>query len=56
MGSARRVPSWDEAKVAFVPVMEANLTLSFDHRVIDGGGAGRLLTRVAQFLSTPEQL
>jgi pyruvate/2-oxoglutarate dehydrogenase complex dihydrolipoamide acyltransferase (E2) component len=56
MGSARRVPSWDEAKGAFVPVMEANLALSFDHRVIDGGGAGRLLTRVAQFLTTPEKL
>ena len=30
-------------KGQFVPVMEANLTLSFDHRVIDGGAAGRLL-------------
>src|SRR5439155_3893990 len=49
MGSARRVPHWDETKGSFVPVMEANLTVSFDHRVIDGGGAGRLLTRVAQF-------
>ena len=56
MGSARRVPNWDETKGAFVPVMEANLTVSFDHRVIDGGGAGRLLTRVAQFLANPEKL
>ena len=56
MGSARRVPSWDESKGAFVPVMEANLTVSFDHRVIDGGGAGRLLTRVAQLLANPEKL
>jgi pyruvate/2-oxoglutarate dehydrogenase complex dihydrolipoamide acyltransferase (E2) component len=56
MGAARRVPSWDAAKSAFVPVMEANLTLSFDHRVLDGGAAGRLLDRVAQLLASPEKL
>jgi pyruvate/2-oxoglutarate dehydrogenase complex dihydrolipoamide acyltransferase (E2) component len=56
MGAARRVPSWDAAKGQFVPVMEANLTLSFDHRVLDGGAAGRLLTRVAQLLASPESL
>ena len=56
MGSARRVPSWNESKGQFVPVMEVNLTLSFDHRVLDGGGAGRLLSRVAQLLAAPEKL
>jgi pyruvate/2-oxoglutarate dehydrogenase complex dihydrolipoamide acyltransferase (E2) component len=56
MGAARRVPHWDEAKGQFVPVMEANLTLSFDHRVLDGGAAGRLLARIAQLLGTPESL
>jgi pyruvate/2-oxoglutarate dehydrogenase complex dihydrolipoamide acyltransferase (E2) component len=56
MGAARRVPQWDEAKAQFVPVMEANVTLSFDHRVLDGGAAGRLLARVAQLLGAPEQL
>lgn len=56
MGAARPVPSWDQAKGQFVPVMEANLTLSFDHRVLDGGAAGRLLARVAQLLATPEKL
>jgi len=56
MGAARRVPSWDEAKSEFVPVTEANVTLSFDHRVLDGGAAGRLLARVAQLLDRPEQL
>src|SRR4029078_7859285 len=48
MGAARQVPHWDEARQQFVPVMEANVTLSFDHRVLDGGAAGRLLDRVAQ--------
>lgn len=56
MGAGRRVPSWDQARGAFVPVTEANLTLSFDHRVLDGGAAGRLLTRVADLLTHPEQL
>jgi pyruvate/2-oxoglutarate dehydrogenase complex dihydrolipoamide acyltransferase (E2) component len=56
MGAARRVPSWSEAAGQFVPAMEANVTLSFDHRVLDGGAAGRLLARVAQLLADPEKL
>jgi pyruvate/2-oxoglutarate dehydrogenase complex dihydrolipoamide acyltransferase (E2) component len=56
MGAARRAPRWDVAKEQFVPVMEANLTLSFDHRVLDGGAAGRLLSRVAELLARPEKL
>jgi pyruvate/2-oxoglutarate dehydrogenase complex dihydrolipoamide acyltransferase (E2) component len=56
IGAARRMPSWDASKGQFVPVMEANLTLSFDHRVIDGGAAGRLLMRVADLIKHPEKL
>ena len=56
MGAARKAPHWDEAKGQFIPIMEANLTLSFDHRVLDGGGAGRMLARIAQLLSGPEKL
>jgi pyruvate/2-oxoglutarate dehydrogenase complex dihydrolipoamide acyltransferase (E2) component len=56
MGAAHRVPHWDETAGQFVPVMQANVTLSFDHRVLDGGAAGRLLARVAQLLSQPEAL
>ena len=56
MGAARPVPNWDAARNQFVPMMEANVTLSFDHRVLDGGAAGRLLARVAQLLAKPEQL
>jgi pyruvate/2-oxoglutarate dehydrogenase complex dihydrolipoamide acyltransferase (E2) component len=55
-GVGRKVPHWDDAQQKFVPVMEANLTLSFDHRVLDGGAAGRLLARIAQLMSQPEQL
>jgi len=56
MGAARQAPRWDVTKGQFVPVMEANLTLSFDHRVLDGGAAGRLLSRVADLLQHPEKL
>ena len=56
MGAARRVPQWDESKKQFMPAMEANVTLSFDHRVLDGGAAGRLLSRVAELLGSPEKL
>jgi pyruvate/2-oxoglutarate dehydrogenase complex dihydrolipoamide acyltransferase (E2) component len=56
VGAGKKVPFWDEQKQQFVPVTEANLTLSFDHRVLDGGAAGRLLARVAALLQAPETL
>ena len=56
LGAAKKVPAWDDKTNSFQPVNEARLTLSFDHRVIDGGAAGRLLARVAELLETPEKL
>ncbi|NDC00011.1 MAG: 2-oxo acid dehydrogenase subunit E2 [Verrucomicrobia bacterium] len=56
LGAAKKVPAWDDASQSFRPVNEARLTLSFDHRVIDGGAAGRLLARVAELLESPELL
>ncbi|MEA3211521.1 MAG: hypothetical protein QOE70_4578 [Chthoniobacter sp.] len=56
LGAGRVVPSWDKVKNEFRPVTEAQLTLSFDHRVLDGGGAGRLLTRIAALLQDPSNL
>jgi len=56
MGAARHKPHWDGVKGQFVPVMEANLTLSFDHRVLDGGAAGRLLQHVSDLMAHPERL
>ncbi len=32
------------------------MTLSFDHRVLDGGAAGRLLARIAALLAEPAKL
>lgn len=56
MGAGRVCPHWDKDKGQFLPVTEAHFTLSFDHRVLDGGGAGRLLQRVAALLQEPENL
>lgn len=56
MGAGRKSMRWDDKKEAFVPVTEAHLTLSFDHRVLDGGAAGRLLARVTYLMMHPEEL
>jgi pyruvate/2-oxoglutarate dehydrogenase complex dihydrolipoamide acyltransferase (E2) component len=56
MGTGRRAPHWDVAKQQFVPIVECVLTLSFDHRVLDGGAAGRLLQRISSLLQHPDQL
>jgi pyruvate/2-oxoglutarate dehydrogenase complex dihydrolipoamide acyltransferase (E2) component len=56
LGAGRKSPVWDESTAAFAPKTEAQLTLSFDHRVLDGGAAGRLLNRVATLMQEPEKL
>ena len=56
MGAGRVVPEWDKAKSEFLPATAAHFTLSFDHRVLDGGGAGRLLQRIAALLQEPDKL
>ena len=45
-----------KSKGEFVPRTEAQVTLSFDHRSLDGGGAGRLLKRIAELLGDPTKL
>ncbi len=56
MGAGRKQPTWDETTATFLPKTEACLTLSFDHRVIDGGAAGRLLSKIAELMEQPETL
>jgi pyruvate/2-oxoglutarate dehydrogenase complex dihydrolipoamide acyltransferase (E2) component len=56
LGVGKKVPVWDETKTEFVPKTEAQITLSFDHRSLDGGGAGRLLKRVIELLGQPTAL
>ncbi len=56
LGAGKKVPAWDETKKEFVPKTEAQITISFDHRSIDGGGAARLLKRVIELLEEPSKL
>ena len=56
LGAGKKAPVWSDEKEQFVPVTQAELTLSFDHRSLDGGGAGRLLKRVTELLSDPAKL
>jgi len=56
LGAGKKVPWWDETQKEFVPKTEAQITLSFDHRSIDGGCAGRLLKRVIELLEDPTKL
>jgi pyruvate/2-oxoglutarate dehydrogenase complex dihydrolipoamide acyltransferase (E2) component len=54
--AGRKAPVWDEEKGEFVPRMESKFVLSFDHRILDGGAAGRLLQRIGHLLQEPEKL
>ena len=56
IGAGVKRPYWSEQVEAFLPATEADLVLTFDHRVVDGGGAGLLLNRVAELLQKPEEL
>src|SRR5437762_2849425 len=56
LGMGKKVPGWDETKNEFTQKTEAQITLSFDHRSLDGGGAGRLIKRVAELLGNPTKL
>ena len=56
LGAGKKTPFWDEARKQFLPRTEAQITLSFDHRSLDGGGAGRLLQHVIELLETPHKL
>lgn len=56
LGAGTKVPHWDAESGTFVPKTEAHLTLSFDHRILDGGAAGRLLQRIGDLLQRPGEL
>jgi len=53
IGAGVKKPVWSAEVEAFLPATEADLLLTFDHRVVDGGGAGHLLNRVAELLQEP---
>jgi pyruvate/2-oxoglutarate dehydrogenase complex dihydrolipoamide acyltransferase (E2) component len=56
LGAGKKAPTWSEEKKQFIPTTQAEMTLSFDHRSLDGGGAGRLLKRIVELLAEPAKL
>jgi pyruvate/2-oxoglutarate dehydrogenase complex dihydrolipoamide acyltransferase (E2) component len=56
LGRGEKRPVWDEASDQFKPVSMAELTVTFDHRIMDGGAAGRLIQRMVTLLASPENL
>jgi len=56
LGYGEMWPFWDEKSGQFRPRLQAELTLSFDHRVIDGGQSGRLVRRILGLLAQPQLL
>jgi pyruvate/2-oxoglutarate dehydrogenase complex dihydrolipoamide acyltransferase (E2) component len=56
LGRGEKRPIWDEATSQFQPKQMADLTVTFDHRVIDGGASGKLISRLVAILESPESL
>lgn len=54
LSRAQQKPVWDGE--AFVPKLMLPLSLSYDHRVIDGASAARFTTRLSQLLADVRQL
>jgi pyruvate dehydrogenase E2 component (dihydrolipoamide acetyltransferase) len=54
VGSARPEPIDDAGAIRIVPVL--HLSLSCDHRAIDGADAGRFLAALAELIEHPERL
>jgi pyruvate/2-oxoglutarate dehydrogenase complex dihydrolipoamide acyltransferase (E2) component len=56
LGRGEKRPVWDETSGQFKPVSMAELTVTFDHRIMDGGASGRLIQRMLTLLSSPDEL
>ena len=56
VGAVQKIPVWSDEVQCFLPVEQAHIVASFDHRVMDGGDIGRLMLRIAYYLEHPEYL
>jgi pyruvate/2-oxoglutarate dehydrogenase complex dihydrolipoamide acyltransferase (E2) component len=56
IGAGVKKPVWSAEAEVFLPATVAEVFLTFDHRVVDGGGAGVLLKRVSEILQDPSAL
>jgi pyruvate dehydrogenase E2 component (dihydrolipoamide acetyltransferase) len=51
VGRSLKKPHWDEGGERFVPRLILPLSLSYDHRVIDGAAAARFITHIGRLLN-----
>ena len=56
LGAVRSTPDWNPATKSWDRCREIEITLTFDHRIADGGAAGRLLAEVVELLENPTRL
>ncbi len=56
LGAGVKKPVWSDEANVFIPVTTCELVITFDHRVVDGGGAGMLLQKIRDYLQQPEKL
>jgi pyruvate/2-oxoglutarate dehydrogenase complex dihydrolipoamide acyltransferase (E2) component len=56
IGAGVKKPVWSEEVEVFLPATVAEIFITFDHRVVDGGDVGLLLNRVSELLQKPELL
>lgn len=56
IGAGVKKPVWSNEVEVFLPATIAEIFITFDHRVVDGGDVGLLLNRVSELLQKPEEL
>lgn len=56
LSAPQNQPDWNPATKSWDRIRQIELTLTFDHRIADGGDAARLVNRIAEYLAKPEKL
>ncbi len=56
LGAVRRQPDWHPATQSWQCIRACEITLTFDHRIADGGTAARLIHRIVHLLEHPDLL
>ncbi len=56
LGAVRSAPDWNPATRTWDRIREAEFTITFDHRLADGGAAGRIMQVLAELLEHPERM
>lgn len=56
LGAVQSVPDWNPGTKNWDRIRQAELTVTFDHRIADGGAAARLLLHIAELMEHPERM